>query len=63
MNIITFEFNPSCNKVDIISDTFQKSKNKTTQRLIALIFNKICYKNFHIKGNNKDDMKKNQNHF
>ena len=64
MNIITFEFNPSCNKVDIISDTFQKSKNKTTQRLIALIFNKIYYnKNFHIKGNNKDDMKKNQNHF
>ena len=63
MNIITFEFNTASDNVNIISDTFQKSKNKTTQRLIALIFNKIYYKNFHIKGNNKDDMKKNQNHF
>ena len=63
MYIITFELNIASDKVNITSDTCQKSKNKTTQRLIALIFNKIYYKNFHIKGNNKDDMKKNQNHF
>ena len=63
MNIITFEFNIASDKVNITSDTCQKSKDKITQRLIALIFNKIYYKNFHIKGNNKDDMKKNQNHF
>ena len=64
MYIITFELNIASDKVNITSDTCQKSKNKTTQWLIALIFNKIYYnKNFHIKGNNEDDMKKNQKTF
>ena len=64
MYIIIFEFNIASDKVNITSDTCQKSKDKITQRLIALIFNKIYYnKNFHIKGNNEDDMKKNQKTF